>query len=440
MKKVLIITYYWPPSGGAGVQRWLKFVKYLRDFGWEPVIFTPENPEAPSTDESLLKDVPDGIEIIKNKIWEPYTFYKKFTGKKSSEKIQAGFIAEKENKFQLLENIAVWLRGNLFIPDARKFWIKPSVKLLAKYLKNNPVDLIVSTGPPHSAHLIALKLKKRFDIPWLADFRDPWTNIDFYKDLKLSKRADRIHHKLEREVLVSADKVVTVSWHWAEELKELGASDVVVITNGFDPDDFNGFDDSGDLNNTFEICHIGSMNKDRNPLTLWKALAQICTSDSDFESCLKLTFTGQTDFSVKESLKKYNLQNFAYFQDYLPHDEVLKNAKSATILLLALNNTDNVEGVIPGKLYEYLFLEKPILCIGSLTGDSSKIINETNSGVVVYFTDEKSMISEIKRLYNDFRNMTLNNSLKFKGIDKYSRKVITSQIAGEMNKIVYKKM
>lgn len=171
MKRVLIITYYWPPSGGSGVQRWLKFVKYLREFGWEPVVYTPENPEMPSSDTSLLSEVSEDIEIIKTKIWEPYSFYKRFIGKKKSEKINTGFLSESK-KPKLTEALSVWIRGNIFIPDARKFWIKPSVKFLKKYLADNPVDAMVSTGPPHSMHLIALGIKKSLNTPWIADFRD----------------------------------------------------------------------------------------------------------------------------------------------------------------------------------------------------------------------------------------------------------------------------
>ena len=211
MKKVLIITYYWPPSGGAGVQRWLKFVKYLRGFGWEPIVYTPENPEAPATDESLLKDIPDNLTVLRTRIWEPYSLYKNFIGQKKGETINAGFLSEKK-KPGIAEKISVWIRGNWFIPDARKFWIKPSIIFLSQYLKNNPVHAVVSTGPPHSMHLIALGLKKQLHLPWLADFRDPWTNIDFYDKLMLTKFSNEKHKRMELEVLKNADKVVVVSW------------------------------------------------------------------------------------------------------------------------------------------------------------------------------------------------------------------------------------
>jgi len=217
-KKALIITYYWPPGGGAGVQRWLKFVKYLREFGWEPVIYTPENGEMPVIDSSLEKDVPDGVTVIRRPIWEPYSLYKKFVGAGKDEKINTGFLTEKKRP-GLAEKLSVWMRGNLFIPDARKYWIKPSVKFLRSYLKKNPVDVIISTGPPHSMHMIALPLSRELNVPWVADFRDPWTNIDYYKDLKLTKSADRKHHQMEKEVVTGATGIVVVGQRMKEEFE-----------------------------------------------------------------------------------------------------------------------------------------------------------------------------------------------------------------------------
>ena len=183
MKKVLIITYYWPPMGGAGVQRWLKMTKYLRDYGWEPIIFTTKNGEATVVDEEMLKEVPGGVETLQVPIWEPFDAYKKLTGKKKDQKLVQGMDQDGDGN-ALLQNLAVWIRGNLFIPDARKFWIAPASKYLKKYLDNNVVDAIISTGPPHTTHMIALNVVKKRDIPWLSDFRDPWSNIDFYHKLK----------------------------------------------------------------------------------------------------------------------------------------------------------------------------------------------------------------------------------------------------------------
>ncbi|MFZ1686280.1 MAG: glycosyltransferase, partial [Flavobacteriales bacterium] len=235
MKRVLIITYYWPPNGGAGVQRWLKMAKYLPQYGWQPVVYTPSNPEVIVPDTTLERELPPEVEVVKRPITEPYSLYKRLTGRKADEKVHLGFLNEKKKK-GWREDVAVWIRGNAFVPDARVWWVRPSVKFLAEYLRAHRVDAIVSTGPPHSMHLIALGLKKRFpDLRWIADWRDPWTTIDFYHQLKLTAWADRKHHRLERTVIRTADLNVAVGWTMAEELKSLGAKRTEVITNGFDP-------------------------------------------------------------------------------------------------------------------------------------------------------------------------------------------------------------
>lgn len=207
MKKVLIITYYWPPTGGAGVQRWLKFSKYFRSFGWEPVIYTPSNPDFPIFDDTLLHDVPKDLTVLKTAITEPYDIYRKIMRKKKTETVNQGFLSEgKENTW--LQAAMIWIRGNFFIPDARMFWIRPSLNYLSEYMKTNAIDAVISTGPPHSMHLIALGLKEKFKLPWIADFRDPWTQIDFYDQLKLSGFADRKHKRLEKTVLTKADREI----------------------------------------------------------------------------------------------------------------------------------------------------------------------------------------------------------------------------------------
>ena len=285
LKKVLIITYYWPPMGGGGVQRWLKMTKYLRDFGWEPVIFTVEGGEGAVEDPGLASQIPPNIETHRVKIWEPFDLYKRFTGKGKEEKLTPGLVSSKKSSWS--QKISVWIRGNLFIPDARMFWIRPSTKYLTRYLKNHQIDAIVSTGPPHSTHLIALNLKKKFSNPWLADIRDPWTNIDFYDKLMLNKWADRKHHKLELQVLQTADQIVTVSDSWADDFKRLGGFRPVVITNGFDPQDF---EDSGnvDLDEHFTITHAGSLNNDRNPELLWEVLGRLIKEEPRLDRDLRI--------------------------------------------------------------------------------------------------------------------------------------------------------
>jgi len=435
MKKVLIITYYWPPSGGAGVQRWLKFVKYLRNYDWEPVIYTPLNPEAPAIDKSLKNDIPDGIEVLQTKINEPYSAYKKFVGRNKEDSIKSGFLSENQTP-SLTENISVWIRGNLFIPDARKFWIKPSVKFLKDYLQKHKIDAMVSTGPPHSMHMIAHGVKKKFDIPWLADFRDPWTNIDFYDKLMLTKYADKKHRRMESDVLTYADKVVTVSENWAKDFITLGSEKVEVLTNGFDPDDFN-FSKPAKRNN-FLLCHIGSLNKDRNPDTLWKVISDICKENEYFRKKLKFSFIGANDYSLKTSLSDKGLIGHTEFHQYMPHTEVIKEASKANVLLLLLNNTPNIEGIIPGKLFEYIALYRPILCIGSTTGGSAKIINETKTGETIGFSDYEQIKKEILRLFTDYEKPEA-FSPDVNKINTYSRKVLSEKMALILNSMVIEK-
>jgi glycosyltransferase involved in cell wall biosynthesis len=432
MKKLLVISYYWPPSGGAGVQRWLKFVKYLREFGWEPLIYTAENPEVPAIDKSLLADVPDDIEVIKTKIWEPFAIYKRFVGRKKEDKIKAGFLSE-EKAPSKAEKISVWVRGNLFIPDARKFWIKPSIKFLKKYLRENPVDAMVSTGPPHTMHLIAMGLKKSLGIPWLADFRDPWTNIDFYQDLMLTGFADKKHHRLELKVLDKADVLTTVSSNWAKDFQKLGAKNFEVITNGFDEDDFSSLSES--KSEKFEICHLGSMNKDRNPVILWNVLSDLCKTKDGFKDNLKISFLGFTDYAVSKSLEDEGLTGFAEMVKYLPHKEVLRKAKGASILLLPLNNTPNVNGIIPGKLFEYIALKRPIFCIGDIEGDSSKIITGTKSGITVNFADKEAMRKYFLSKFEEFKSGKLCDVESVETL-KYSRKELTRQMASLLDEMV----
>jgi len=427
MKKVLIITYYWPPSGGAGVQRWLMFAKYLREYNWEPVIYTPENPEIPEEDNSLLKDVPDNITILKTPIWEPYNFYKRFIGHKKTQKISAGFLSENK-KPKLPEKIAIWIRGNLFIPDARKFWIKPSVRFLYEFLKSNKIDAIVSTGPPHSMHLIALQLKKKTNISWLADFRDPWTNIDFYKDLKLTNRADKKHRKLEQKVLSNADKVIVISKTMAEDMKRLHNRHCDVITNGFDTEFKNDVNPA--IDKKFSISHIGTLVKTRNPRLLWKVLNILVNENSQFGSDLEIKLVGKVDYSVIESLKQYNLSDFYNKIDYLPHDEVIRIQQQSQVLLLLINNTPNAKMILTGKFFEYLAARRPILCIGPTDGDAAKILFETNSGYISDFDDEETLKKNIISLYSEYKTGKLQSHNK--GIERFSRKTLTKELAGLM--------
>ncbi|MHC1706154.1 MAG: glycosyltransferase [Bacteroidales bacterium] len=431
MKKLLIITYYWPPSGGAGVQRWLKFVKYLRDFNWEPVVYTPLNPELPESDLTLFHDIPDGMEIIKTPIWEPYSAYKRFIGRGKEEKISSGFLSE-QKKPGLTENISVWIRGNFFIPDARKFWIRPSVKHLLKYLENNPVDAVATTGPPHSCHLIGLGIKRKLNIPWIADFRDPWTQIDFYHELRLTSWADCKHKKLEKSVLKAADRVIMISRSQAEIFNSIFPRCYDVITNGYDHQDYL-LNEEVSLDRKFSIAHIGSLVPARNPEILWKALSSICDEVPGFKDDLEIKLVGKVDYSVIESLKNNSLLSNLNKIDYLPHDEVVKLQFQSQVLLLLINNTPNANAILTGKFFEYLAVRRPILCIGPVKGDASTILQETGAGYTAGYDELIPMKKIIIDFYEKYKTGKL--LIHSSGIEKYSRRNLTYQLTELLNTV-----
>ena len=302
-KKILIITYYWPPAGGPGVQRWLKFVKYLPEFGIEPIVYCPENPNYPIVDESLLDEIQEDVTVIKQPIKEPYQFAS-FLSKKSSKKISSGVIP-KAKKQSFVEKMMLYVRGNFFIPDARKNWIKPSVAFLSNYIKENHIETVVSTGPPHSMHVIGLKLKQSLNIKWLADFRDPWTTIGYHKALKLSKSSHQRHLELETEVLNSADEIIVTSNHTKNEFETKTNKPISVITNGYD----NHSVRVEEKDVKFTLSHIGSLLSDRNPKVLWEVLSELISDNESFSKEFQLNLIGVVSDDVLESIHNSGLKN-----------------------------------------------------------------------------------------------------------------------------------
>ena len=425
-KKVLIITYYWPPSGGSGVQRWLHFSRYLSQLGWEPIIYTPENAEAPIEDKSLIDPFTESVHVIKYPIWEPFEAYKALTGKKGK-KLQTGFLNEggKQDK-KWIQNFALWLRANLFVPDAKKFWIQPSIKHLRDFLKDHPVDIIVSTGPPHTTHLIALGLKRATGIPWLADFRDPWTNIDWFDKLPMTKWAIRKHKRQEQAVLAEATGITCVSRTWTMEFEALAKRPVKLITNGFAPKDFQYFKKKADPN--FTILHTGSLNADRNPLCFWSFLGEEIQQNEILKSKLKIQLVGAVDVSVIQSIESCGLSAYLDQRPFIPHEEVIELMSSCSLLLLPLNNVKNQQGIIPGKLFEYLASNQAILAIGPKTGDSAQILQEQSNTLVIDF-DEKPTWTAIETLTSG--SIDRKNTLS-----KYSRQ----ELAKEMSSFLFELM
>ena len=384
MKKVLIITYYWPPAGGSGVQRWLKFTKYLPKYNWKPIIYTPENPYFDLQDEALLNDIPNEAEVWKIPIWEPYALKDKIFGKGSSSQ-SAGVIT---NKKSLKNKLLNWVRGNLFIPDPKIYWVKPSVKVLHKKILEEGIEHIITTGPPHSMHLIGLGLKKIIpNLKWIADFRDPWSELDLLNEFQLNNSSRKKHKDLEREVLQSADVALTVSETWVEDLKSLGANKVKLITNGYDVDDF---ELKPKTNDKFIIGHYGLLNHLRNPKNLWKSLANLCAKNSEFNTRLEIHLSGNIDNEVLNEIASYpQLKEKVKQLGYLSHTQVLHQYNEADLLLLLLFNSKSGVGNYPGKIFEYFAAQKPILAFGPKESDVQKLIEKTNIGKFFSYEETK---------------------------------------------------
>ena len=451
MGKVLVITYYWPPSGGSGVQRWLKTSKYLPQFGWTPVIYTPENPDVNSIDESLLKDVSPDLEIIRRKIREPYAAYKFLTGKKKGEHIQANIVSSEKKGF--IQKLSGHIRANWFIPDPRVWWVKPSVRFLKKYIAQNNVDAIISTGPPHSMHLIAREIHRVFNIPWIADFRDPWTNIFYFKHLGLSDKSLRKHKALERSVLEEADRIVVVSSQMKTEFStgdySQFANKISVIPNGYDPDDFSA-EKNPELSTVeneiaektagkFVVAHTGLLPESANPDRLWKVLGDLAKKDADLRQKLLIAVMGQTDVRVKEEIAENGLSENFVDLGYVPHTLSVAWMKRADLLLLPLRKEKESKAIVTGKFFEYLATGNRILAFGPVDGNLAEELSATGSGNICEFEDENGIRNSVETIWRDFIGGTKNNEGKqIESRGKFSRIKASEDFAKMLNEIIQK--
>ena len=413
-KKVLLITYYWPPGGGAGVHRWLRFSKYFQELGADLTVYCPEDAVWQTTDAALVDQVPESVTVIRRGIFEP----QKYIGRKGT---GIGFTQDK--KAGPLKRLIIWIRGNLLIPDSRKYWIKPSTRFLRKYLTDHPeIDTLISTGPPHSLHLIAHNLKKSNGLKWIADFRDPWTQIDFYQDLLPGKRADKKHKRLERIVLASADEVVTVSNHCAYGLEEIVNRKVHVITNGFP---FEENPTKVKLDEKFTISHFGTMPFARNPRILWEALKSLLYHRPELTEHLEIHLVGSVDFNVIASYEENGLKDFVTLVPNIPHNESVSAQKSSQLLLLSANQSGNIKGILTGKFFEYLAADRPIIGIGDKEGDLAAAFKDLNCGHFSGFEEKNSLESYLHKSFDHFLNGEI--PLETKGRDKYHSRSLAAK-------------
>lgn len=410
MKKILIVVYYWPPAGGAAVQRWLKFVKYLPEFGWNPTIITTKNGDYPVSDQSLKKDIPEKVRVIKTKT---FSFNKLFQKIFKQDTPYASLQISPRDSF--LKKILLWIRINLVVPDARVLWNFFAYPAAKKELKLRKYDVIITSGPPHSTHLIGLKIKKKIKIKWIADFRDPWTSIDYLTGLKRFFLASRFDSYWEQKVISKADKLLTINRSISLDLKQ--SQKTVIISNGFDDDDFADIPDA--KSDLFNINYFGNITQERTPKIVLNAVNELFPEHKK----IRINFWGNISDSERHNIQRLDFFHIVDFHCYTPHSEILKYLFSSSLLLLLINNVRGNEGILTGKIFEYLAARKPILGIGPISGEAAAILQKTNSGKMFDYQDKKGVAKFISDVYQQKIKFDFDN------IQQYSRKELTKKLS-----------
>jgi glycosyltransferase involved in cell wall biosynthesis len=416
MPKVLIVTYYWPPGSGAGVQRWLKFSKYLPSFGWEPVILTvdPGYASYPAIDNTLENDIPAGVKVYKTKATDYFRFYKKDKSRIPS----AGFANSDDSGF--ISKVLRFIRGNFFIPDPRRGWNKYAFIKACELIENEKISHIVTTSPPHSTQLIGLKLKKKYPgIKWVADLRDPWTDIYYYSMFYHTPLASSIDRKLEREVLVTADKIITVG----NSLKDLFSGKAAgvavkteVLTNGYDDDDFSALERINPQQ--FTISYTGTLSE---AYPLQGFLNAIATLRDKGES-IKLRFVGSVSPGRKNLILSKIRKSDVEFINYVDHVSAIKYMNESSALLLIIPDHSSSMSILTGKIFEYIASGKPIICLGPKAGDAAAVIEKSSAGLTFEYNDTDS----ISRFIRDITDNKFTKSIKN---SEFSRKTLTENLA-----------
>jgi glycosyltransferase involved in cell wall biosynthesis len=423
MKKLLIITYYWPPSGGPGVQRWLKFSNQLVQLGYELFVVTVDPIKAtyPVTDTSLLNEVSDQVKVVHTSTLEPYALFKSLNRKKQVP--YSGFTNEGPGGF--ISSLSRFLRGNLFIPDARRGWNRFALEKAAELIKEHHITTVITTSPPHSSQLVGFRLKKQFpQIRWIADLRDPWTDIFYYGKMLHLPFARNIDSRMEKQVLLAADHVITVS-NYVKDLflqKVPGASQgkFSVITNGFDPADFNLTETEKDTG-LFTIAYVGTLSDEYNLDGFIEGLKRITLPD---HKKLHIQFTGNISPGWREKLEK-QFQDIISVSGHTDHKTAVSRMKQADLLLLVIPRIEQNLGIVTGKIFEYMATLNPILGIGPPAGDASYILNETATGHMFHYPDAEGIASFIQQVIDNPFSFQPNHD----AINHYSRRQLAQRLA-----------
>jgi len=435
MKRALILTYYWPPAGGPGVQRWLKFTKYLSEFGWESVVLTVQDGTYSAIDNELEKEIPLDIVVHKTRSRDPFRFYNMLKGKKDGSVSVA--LININKKRSLVDRLAMYIRSNCFIPDGRKGWVPFAYREALNIIRDETIDLIVTTGPPHSTHLAGLKLKRKTGIKWLADLRDPWTTVYYNDMLPRTARTRRIDKKFEDDVLSAADMVTVVSPGMQKEFSDRNPR-VKVVMNGFDMEDMSkGVTELGsEGERVFSLTYTGNFKPNQHVPEVWDGIIELIEEYPGFARDFKLRFVGNVDASVPEYFSDRDLEDTVELTGYISHAEVTKIMTGSTALLFVVPQSRNNKLIITGKLFEYLASGSPVLSVGPVDGDASAILTDTGREAMVSYADKQTFKEQLFQLYQRWKegNGTL-SQLETGMLEKYSRKSSAALMAEYMKEI-----
>ncbi len=433
MKSALILTYYWPPAGGPGVQRWLKFVKYLEEFGWKAHILTVKDGTYSALDEGLEKEVPGNITVYKTKSRDPFRFYNLLKGKKDGS-VSVALININKKK-SLVDRLAMYIRSNFFIPDARKGWVPYAYKEALRIIEEDNIDLIVTTGPPHSTHLTGLKIKKKTGIKWLADLRDPWTTVYYNDVFPRTDRTRKIDKKYEDDVLRYADAISVVSPGMQKEFSSRN-NNVQVVMNGFDLIDMKLAGNAPDGDAKFCLTYAGNFKPNQHIPEIWDGICELINEDEGFGKDFRLRFVGNVDASVPDYFAEKRLEENLDLVSYVPHAEVTRLMAGSDILLFVVPQSRNNKLIITGKLFEYLASGTPVLSVGPTDGDAAGILTETGREKMLAYIDKQEFKQKLMQLYLDWKAKGGKlDRLDISMLDKYSRKSSARKISGIMNNI-----
>lgn len=400
VKTVLIFAYYWPPASGPGVQRWLKFVKYLPENGWKAIVVTPENGSYPNTDFSLINDIPSSAKIERTKTLEPFRLFNLLTGQNKRGNASSVGMGDIKGSTSLIKKVSAYIRANYFVPDARKGWVRYALKAANQIIKKQKIDLVVTTGPPHSSHLIGLSLKKTYSLPWVADFRDPWTNIYYNKFLPRSQKTKKKDLALENLVLKNANAITVVSKGQKTEFE--GRTPVIeVIPNGYDFEDFESLSKKSD-ENFFRLSYIGNLKVNQNCIILWEALKEISRENALFTKHFKLSFTGNVHEEIIEVLEDLGLSNMLENLPFVEHKEAVQRMLNAQSLLFLIPESANNTQIITGKIFEYLASQTPLLSIGPVNGDAAEILRTCHRYEMIDYSNKDAIKLRLLTLFNDW--------------------------------------